>query len=361
MTHRRVVVIAEAGVNHNGSLQTALELVDAAADAGADVVKFQTFKADALASALAPKAVYQVSRTGNEESQLEMLRRLELPAETHRAIIARCVQKHIRFLSSAFDVNSVTLLVDEFGLEELKLGSGELTNAPLLLAAAHTGRRLIVSTGMSTLAEVEQALGVIAFGFTEGANAAPGPAAFAAALTQSSAWDALRDRVTLLHCTTDYPAAATDANLRAMETLHAAFGLKVGYSDHTEGIAISIAAAARGAVMIEKHLTLDRTFPGPDQAASLEPGEFRDLVAAIRAVELSIGSGIKEPTAAESRNRTVARKSLVAARAVYKGQIFTAENIALKRPGSGRPPMQYWSTIGMVANRDYGVGEPLDR
>ena len=359
MTYSRVVIIAEAGVNHNGSLQTALDLVDAAAEAGADVVKFQTFKADALASTSAPKAAYQVGRTGNEESQLEMLRRLELPAETHRAIIAHCAQKRIRFLFSAFDLDSLALLVDEFGLEELKFGSGELTNAPLLLAAARTGCRLIVSTGMSTLAEVEQALGVIAFGFTE-ADAAPGPAAFAATLTQPAAWDALRDRVTLLHCTTDYPAAATDANLRAMETLRAAFGLKVGYSDHTEGIAISIAAVAQGAVMIEKHLTLDRTLPGPDHAASLEPGEFRDLVAAIRAVELSIGNGIKEPTAAESANRTVARKSLVTTCPVSKGQKFTAENIAVKRPGSGRAPMQYWSTIGMVANRDYGAGEPLD-
>ena len=184
MTHRRVVIIAEAGVNHNGSLQTALDLVDAAAEAGADIVKFQTFKADALASASAPKAAYQIGRTGNEESQLEMLRRLELPAETHRAIIAHCAQKRIRFLSSAFDLDSLALLVDEFGLEELKFGSGELTNAPLLLAAARMGCRLIVSTGMSTLAEVEQALGVIAFGFTEEANAAPGPAAFAAALTR---------------------------------------------------------------------------------------------------------------------------------------------------------------------------------
>jgi N-acetylneuraminate synthase len=360
MNNSYVVVIAEAGVNHDGSLQTALDLVDAAAEVGADVVKFQTFKAAELASTLAPKPAYQIRRTGNEESQLEMLRRLELSVEAHRAIIARCAEKRIGFLSSVFDHNSLTLLADEFRLQDLKFGSGELTNAPLLLAAARTGCRLILSTGMGTLAEVEEALSVIAFGFTAGINATPRPTAFAATLTQPATWDALRSRVILLHCTTDYPAAPIDVNLRAMETMRNAFGLKVGYSDHTEGTAISIAAVAQGAVMIEKHLTLDRTSPGPDHAASLEPSEFRDLVRAIRDVQAAMGNGIKKPSEAEGANRVVTRKSLVAACAVSKGQKFTAENVAVKRPGSGRTPTQYWSTIGTPADRDYAAGEPLD-
>ncbi len=360
MKNQPVIVIAEAGVNHNGSLEAALALVDAAAAAGADVVKFQTFRADALASSSAPKAAYQARLTEPNESQVEMLRRLELSVEAHRAIVAHCAKRSIRFLSSAFDLASLSLLVDELRLDELKLGSGEVTNAPLLLAAARTSCRLILSTGMSSLAEIEQALGVIAFALMNRGNAAPGRAAFARALSEPAAWAALRKRVTLLHCTSEYPAPIADTNLRAMETIRTAFGLTVGYSDHTEGIAISIAAVARGAAVIEKHLTLDRDLPGPDHAASLEPEEFHQLVKAIRTVESAMGNGIKQPTVGELANRIAARKSLITASAIAKGQEFTVENVTVKRPGTGRSPMEYWSTMGIVAERGYAIGEPLD-
>lgn len=347
-------------MNHNGSLETALALVDAAAAAGADVVKFQTFRADALASAVAPKADYQIRQTGAGESQLEMLRRLELSVEAHEAIVRRCAERGVRFLSAPFDLGSLDLLIERFGLTQIKLGSGELTNAPLLLAAARKGRRLILSTGMATLADIEQALGVAAFGILAAADAQPSRAAFNEALSDAAAWPLLRERVILLHCTTEYPASLADTNLRAMDTLRAAFGLEVGYSDHTEGVAVSIAAAACGATMIEKHLTLDRGMEGPDHAASIEPQEFRAMTDAVRAVELALGTGLKQPGAAERANRAVARKSVVAARPIRRGQVLTADDLAVKRPGSGRPPVRYWDTIGSQASRDYTEGEPID-
>lgn len=354
------IIIAEAGVNHNGDLGLALELVDAAAAAGADVFKIQTFRADALASAVAPKAAYQARQTGETETQLEMLRRLEFSAENHEAVIARCAERGIAFLSTPFDFESLKLLTGRFGLKRIKFGSGELTNAPLLLEGARAGVELILSTGMATLDEVEQALGVVAFGMTAPASTKPSRAAFAEALRSADAWTLLRERLTLLHCTTDYPAAVADVNLRAMDTLREAFGIPVGYSDHTEGMAVSVAAVARAAVLIEKHITLDRSMAGPDHLASADPDQFKAMVDAIREVERALGSPIKQPGASESANRVVARKSLVAARAVRAGEAWTPESLTVMRPGSGREPAAWWETLGAAAERDYAAGEPLD-
>lgn len=356
MRMERVLVIAEAGVNHNGSLAMALDLVDAAAEAGADIVKFQTFQADRLASRAAPKAEYQERTTGGGESQLDMLRRLELSPAMHDALIVRCAERGIRFLSTPFDFGSLDLLVSRYDMPVIKLGSGELTNAPLLLAAARTGRGVILSTGMSTLAEVEQALGVLAFGYCQD-GPAPSRAAFEAAYGDPECRAILGARVTLLHCTTEYPAPFAEVNLRAMDTLRAAFGLPVGYSDHTVGTAIPIAAVARGATVIEKHFTLDRTLPGPDHKASLEPAELATMVTAIRQVEAALGDGIKMPAASERKNMVVARKSLVAARAIAVGELLDDTAVAVMRPGNGRAPIALWDTLGSVAKRDYAEGE----
>jgi N-acetylneuraminate synthase len=360
MTPGRTTIIAEAGVNHNGSLDMALQLVDAAADAGADVVKFQTFVAAELASASAPKAAYQKRRTDAGETQLEMLKRLELSLDDHRAIIERCAVRGIRFLSTPFDRDSLALLSDVLGLAEIKLSSGELTNGPLLLAAARSGRRLIVSTGMGTLAEVENALAVLAFGMAAPPTAAPCRDAFTDWLCADDARRLLAERVTLLHCTTEYPAAEADVNLKAMDTLRVAFGLPVGYSDHTTGTAISIAAVARGAELIEKHFTLDRSLPGPDHAASLEPSELGGLVRDVRAVEAALGSGVKLPSVTERANRSAARKVLVAARPLPAGQFLTEDDIAVKRAATGRSPMEYWSAIGARCPRDLVLDDVLD-
>ena len=353
-------IIAEAGVNHNGSLDTARQLVDAAAAAGANAVKFQTFRAEQLVSRHAPKAEYQTRTTDKSESQLEMIRKLELSESDHESLIAHAKSRRIAFLSAPFDLPSLQLLINRFGLETIKVPSGEITNAPFLLEIARMAKRVILSTGMSTLAEVEAALGALAFGFTQPPGAAPAREAFAHAFAGDDGQQALRQRVTLLHCTTEYPAAFAEVNLRAMDTLASAFGLPVGYSDHTTGIHIPLAAVARGARMIEKHFTLDRSLPGPDHRASLEPGELLQMVAAIREVELALGDGVKRPSPAEWKNRDVARKSLVAARAIAAGEAFSAENIACKRPGTGRSPMDYWRIIGTRSDRSCDPDEVIE-
>ena len=356
---QHTIIIAEAGVNHNGDLGVALQLVDAAAAAGADYVKFQTFKADKLASGAARKADYQKATTDAAESQLDMLRRLELSPDSHRVLLARCAERGIAFLSTAFDLDSLDFLARDLRLGVLKLGSGELTNAPILLAAARSGMRLLLSTGMGTLAEVEEALGVLAFGMIRTSDPT-GRRDFAEVLLDPAVWAALRDRVTLLHCTTEYPAPAADTNLRAMDTMTAAFGLPVGYSDHTEGNAMSIAAVARGAVVIEKHFTLDRNMKGPDHAASVEPHELAALVRDIRAVELGLGTGIKQPGPAECRNRQIARKCVVAARDIAKGHILSREDLASKRAGGPISATAIWDMIGLPASRDYAIDQPLE-
>jgi len=319
MSH--VFIIAEAGVNHNGSLDLALQLVDAAKASGADAVKFQTFRADLLAIPSASKAPYQERTTANSESQFEMLQRLQLDAAAHRCLIDHCRQIGIQFLSSPFDVQSADLLAS-MDVQQYKVPSGEITNLPFLQHLARKGRPLIVSTGMSTLGEVEEAVHVL---HTAGAT-----------------------RVTLLHCVTEYPAPYAEVNLRAMQTLKSAFCLPVGYSDHTAGIEIAIAAVALGAEVIEKHLTLDRSLPGPDHNASLEPDELQKMVAAIRNVEMALGNGIKAPAPCELPNLPVARKSVVAARSLAAGHTLAIGDLDVKRPGSGVAPKFLPALIGRI-------------
>lgn len=356
-----VLIIAEAGVNHNGDLDRALALVDAAADSGADVVKFQTFRADALVSRTAAKAAYQQQTTGGGESQHAMLARLELDAAAHRALMERCDQRGIRFLSTPFDLASLALLAGELGLDTVKLPSGEITNAPLLLAAARSGCRVILSTGASSLDEIATALGVLAFGYTAPPDALPGRAAFAAAFAGAEGRAALAERVTLLHCTSEYPAPFAEVNLRAMDTLGTAFGLPVGLSDHTEGISIAAAAAARGARVIEKHFTLDKALPGPDHRMSLDPGELTALVAAVRQVEVALGDGVKAPAASELPNRAIIRKALVAARPIAAGESLAAEAIAAKRISApGLSPLHFWDLLGRSAPHAYAPDQPFE-
>jgi N-acetylneuraminate synthase len=356
----RTYVIAEAGINHNGSIQSALGLVDAAAEAGADAIKFQTFRARDLVSVHAEKAKYQRDTTDQEESQLEMLLRFELNENMHVALIERAASRGIDFLSTPFDFPSLSLLVDRFSLKTIKLSSSEITNAPFLLEAARRSLRLIVSTGMSTIGEVEEALGVIAFGFISAPDATPVSGAFEAAFASAEGQEALRRSVTLLHCTTEYPAPLVEINLRAMDTMSAAFGVPVGYSDHSLGIHVAIAAVARGARMVEKHFTLDRALPGPDHQASLEPAELAEMIRAIREVEVALGDGVKRPTASEWANRRIARKGIVAAAAISTGDIFSVDNLAIKRPASGGSPFDYWSLIGRKALHSYAVDDPIN-
>lgn len=351
-------IIAEAGVNHNGDESLALELIDAAHQAGVDVVKFQTFKAANLVTRQAKQAAYQTANTGKEESQFAMLSRLELSFDAHLRLIAHCESLGIEFLSTAFDTESLDFLVNQLQLQTLKIPSGELTNAPFVLAHARTGCELIVSTGMATLAEVEAALGVIAFGLAPH-DAQPGEAAFMAAYASEAGQAALAKKVTLLHCTTEYPAPMVDINLKAMDTLSHAFRLPVGYSDHSQGITIPVAAVARGACLIEKHFTLDRNMEGPDHKASLEPDELAAMVRGIRDVELALGDGIKGPRPSEIKNKEIARKSLVAACDIEQGTPLSAENLAIKRPGDGMSPYAYWQLLGQPTRRAYQAGEPI--
>jgi N-acetylneuraminate synthase len=352
-------IIAEAGVNHNGDEALAVALIDAAHRAGVDVVKFQTFKAANLVTRQAKQAAYQTANTGKEESQFAMLSRLELSFDAHLRLIAHCESLGIAFLSTAFDTESLDFLVNRLKLQTLKIPSGELTNAPFVLAHARTGCELIVSTGMATLAEVEAALGVIAFGLTAPQDAQPGEAAFMAAYASEAGQAALANKVTLLHCTTEYPAPMVDINLKAMDTLSHAFRLPVGYSDHSQGITIPVAAVARGACLIEKHFTLDCNMEGPDHKASLEPDELAAMVRGIRDVELALGDGIKGPRPSEIKNKEIARKSLVAACDIEVGAILCADNLAIKRPGDGMSPYAYWQLLGQPTKRAYQAGEPI--
>ena len=353
-----VFIIAEAGVNHNGSLERAMQLVNAAADAGASAVKFQTFQASELVTASAAKAAYQVTNTQKSGVQLDMLRDLELSAADHDCLVRMCRARRIHFMSTAFDAGSLVLLAT-LEMPALKVASGDITAGQLLLQAARQRRPMIVSTGMATLGDIEGALGVIAFGLLSNTDPT-GSDDFALAYQSVAGQDALRATVSLLHCTTQYPTPPTAVNLRAMDTMRSAFGLPVGYSDHTLGVEISIAAVARGATVIEKHITLDRTLPGPDHAASLEPEEFARLVRSIRSVEQALGWPLKGPQPDEVANRVAARRSLVATRPILRGEIFTAESLAAKRPGTGRSPLEYWDVIGSAASRDYAQDEAID-
>jgi N-acetylneuraminate synthase len=353
------LIIAEAGVNHNGSEKLAFELVDAAYKAGVDIVKFQTFKAKNIVTATAKQADYQIENTKKVESQLAMLSRLELNYEFHHELVEYCNKLGIEFLSTAFDSESLDFLVNDLGLKRLKIPSGELTNAPLVLQHAKTGADLIVSTGMATLAEVESALGVIAFGYLSPEGIEPSIDAFQQAYFSEQGQALLKEKVTLLHCTTEYPAPLKDINLKAMDTLAAAFKLKVGYSDHSAGILVPIVAVARGAKIIEKHFTLDKNMEGPDHKASLEPDELLAMVEGIRDVELVIGDGIKGPRPSEIKNKAIARKSLVAAKSIVIGELFSENNVTIKRPGNGASPYQYWELINTKSEKPYQEGEVI--
>ncbi|MCI5210254.1 MAG: N-acetylneuraminate synthase [Candidatus Electrothrix sp. ATG2] len=353
-------MIAEAGVNHNGSPELALQLIDAAVEAGADAVKFQTFIAGELVTASAEKAQYQKETTVEYESQLVMLRKLELSRETHFRLAERCREVDIDFMSTAFDFGSLDFLVKDLGLTVLKMPSGEITNAPFLLAHARTGRALILSTGMATLGEIEMALGVLAFGLIQtNVHVAPSISAFQQAYCSIEGQRLLQEKVILLHCTTEYPAPSEDINLKAMETMSRVFGLQVGYSDHSEGIVVPIAAATLGACIIEKHFTLDRSLDGPDHKASLDPNELKEMVTALRLVDQIMGDGVKGPRPAEFGNRTVVRRSIVSARSIRQGEAFTQENITLKRPGAGLSPFDYWDILGKKATRNYDLDEVI--
>lgn len=354
------VIIAEAGVNHNGDEKLAFQLVDVAYLAGADIVKFQTFKAKSLVTSDAKQADYQIKNSGKEESQLAMLNRLELSYEAHYRLATYCNKLGIEFLSSAFDSQSLTFLVENLGLNKLKIPSGELTNAPFVLEHAQTGLDIILSTGMATLDEVESALAVIAFGYLAIPNLPPSIDAFQAAYLSKKGQVLLRSRVTLLHCTTEYPAALSEINLKAMDTLAQNFELNVGYSDHSEGITVAIAAVARDAQIIEKHFTLDKTMQGPDHKASLNPQQLTEMVTAIRHVEQALGKGVKAPQPSELKNRLIARKSLIAAKNINKGDLITAETLSIKRPGSGMSPYHYWALLGSQYKNSYSEGDLIN-
>lgn len=329
---RKTLIIAEAGVNHNGDINLAKRLVDVAKKAGADIVKFQTAELDSLVSGSAKMADYQKRNLGQEESQKEMLSKLLLSYHEFLELEKYCRQVGIQFLSTPFDMKSIEFLDPLVGI--WKIPSGEITNLPYLEKIARMSKPIILSTGMSDMEEVRSALKI---------------------LRNNGAKD-----ITLLHCTTEYPAPYGEVNLKAMQTLKEAFGCPIGYSDHTQGIEISVAAAAMGATVIEKHFTLDREMQGPDHKASLEPGELSSLVKAIRNVEMAIGDAKKEPTLSEMKNRTVARKSIVARREIREGEVFTEENITTKRPGSGISPMKWYEVIGKRAERDFQKDELVE-
>lgn len=357
----RVYVIAEAGVNHNGSLETAKRLIDAAAAAGADAVKFQTFHTEQVMVPSAPKAAYQAEACGRDETQFEMVKKLELRSRDFEILKDYAKSRHIDFLSTAFDLESLDFLTETLNLPMIKIASGEITNAPFLLRAARTGRKILLSTGMCDLGEIEQALGVLAYGYLKD-RAEPGVPcrnAFRAAYYSEAGSKILVKNVTLLHCTTEYPAPVQEANLRVIGTLRQCFGLSAGYSDHTPGIAVALAAAALGASVIEKHITLDRNQPGPDHRASLEPAELVQLLRGIRQIEQALGGTVKKPSPSELKNQKIARKGIVAARGIPKGERFTQENLTVKRPQEGQSAINYFDLLGKTAEKSYEENEVI--
>lgn len=329
-----VFIIAEAGVNHNGSMELAKKLIDVAVEAGVDAVKFQTFKTENLVSKNAQKADYQKETTNSEESQFDMIKKLELDVDTHKELIEYCDLKNIMFLSTPFDNDSINLL-DSLGLEIFKIPSGELTNLPYLRHIGSLNKNVILSTGMADIGEIEDALDI---------------------LTQAGT---KKDNITILHANTEYPTPMEDVNLRAMQTIGNTFECKYGYSDHTLGIEVDIAAVALGAVCIEKHFTLDKNMEGPDHRASLEPNELISMVKGIRNIELALGSRIKKPSKSEKRNILPARKSIVAKFDIKKGDLFTEKNIITKRPADGISSMDWDKVIGQKAVKDFEADEKI--
>lgn len=353
-----VYVIAEAGVNHNGQYELAFALVDAAAEAGADAVKFQTFDAERLASKNAPKAAYQKQRTDESESQLAMLKKLELPRDWHAGLQRHAGQKGIEFLSTAFDSDSLEFLAG-LGMPVFKVPSGELTNGPLLWQFARTGKPLILSTGMATLSEVEQGLAIVAHALQSAREPADMEEVWQC-WSRHESRQRLQGHVTLLHCTSQYPTPAHEVNLCAMDTLTKAFDLAVGYSDHTEGCLIPVAAVARGARVIEKHFTLDRNMPGPDHKASLEPDELKRLVADIRMLQQAFGDGSKVPQESEWDTRKAARQQVVAAQPIVAGNRISRADLTTARSGQGLPSVSLWELVGQIAKKSYQAGENIE-
>ncbi|MCY9692553.1 N-acetylneuraminate synthase [Paenibacillus alginolyticus] len=357
-SYGRTFIIAEAGVNHNGSLDMAKELVRVASEAGADAVKFQTFKAEKLLSKSTPKATYQLKSTSGDESQYEMIKKLELSEESHFELLDYCKNLNIQFISSPFDLQSARFLAETLKLDIIKISSGELTNAPMLLYLAQQNKNIILSTGMSTLTDIEDALGVLAFGYSM-KEQEPSLKAFRSAYYSEEIYKKLYQRVSILHCTTEYPAPVHEINLNVIPTLKMAFKLNVGFSDHTEGLAAPIASIALGARVIEKHFTLDRNLPGPDHKASVDPSELKKLISEIRNVEKALGDGIKKPFPSEIENIKVARKSLIASKPIKAGELFSEDNIEVKRPGTGKSPLNYWDILGAPASRNYDADEVI--
>lgn len=347
-------IIAEAGVNHNGSLTLALKLIDAAKDAGADAVKFQTFQPEKHISRHAVMADYQQKVLDSSVSQLDMVRPYYLDAKAHQRLAEHCETLDIEFMSTPFDIESLELLCS-LGVRRLKIASGELTNAPLLVRAALSKLPLIVSTGMSEIREIRATLQLLAYATQQEAE----PPNYAA-LASLQSLDVLQNKVTLLHCTTAYPTKFSEVNLRAMDTLREIFGLPTGLSDHSVGVSVPIAAAAREATVVEKHFTLDQSLEGPDHHASLNPIELREMVTRIREVEAALGDGKKETPTIVKQNRTVLGKSLVAARVISAGEKFSATNLTAKRPSGGVNPMLYWDYLGLTSSRDYEEDELID-
>jgi N,N'-diacetyllegionaminate synthase len=331
----RTLIIAEAGVNHNGDIEMAKALIDAAADAGADIVKFQTFVAERLVTGVARKADYQVTNTGSNESQYQMLKRLELTSQMHDELIVHSARRGIEFFSTAFDLQSLDYLMS-LGMKRIKIPSGEITNLPYLRRIGGFAKPVILSTGMSNLADIEAALEVLERAGTP------------------------RSQIVVLHCNTEYPAPMNEVNLKAMQSIAKAFGVRVGFSDHTEGTEVAVAAVALGASVIEKHFTLDRKLSGPDHRASIEPIDLARLVSSIRNVELALGDGIKRAGRSEARNLPIVRKSIVAAMPIRQGEAFTLSNLIAKRPGSGISPMRWDEVVGKIASRDFATDELIE-
>lgn len=323
---KSVFIIAEAGVNHNGDINLAKKLIDAASDAKVDAIKFQTFKTEKVISINAKKAEYQKNNTENNESQYEMIKKLELDSEEHKELIKYCKEKNILFLSTPFDNESIDLL-NELGMNIFKIPSGEVNNLLYLEKVGKMKKKVIMSTGMATLGEIEEAIFI---------------------LRENGTYD-----ISILHCNTEYPTPMEDVNLKAMQTIKDAFKVNVGYSDHTIGIEIPIAAVAMGASIIEKHITLDKNMKGPDHKSSLEPDELKEMVKSIRNIEKALGDGIKKVSESERKNKNISRKSIVANRNIEKGEVFTEENIAIKRPGNGISPMKWYEIIGTTARKNY--------
>lgn len=335
MSIQPTIIIAEAGVNHNGSIDIAKKMIDVAVNAGANYVKFQTFKAETLVNKTVQKAEYQKSVTDKEESQYNMIKKLELDKAAHKELIEYCNSKSTQFLSTAFDLDSIDMLA-ELDIPLFKIPSGEITNLPYLRRIGGMGKPIILSTGMSTLEEISSALNLL---LEAGAD---------------------KEQITILHCNTEYPTPIEDVNIKAMLTIKDKLGVRVGYSDHTLGIEVPIAAVALGAVVIEKHFTLDRNFQGPDHAASLEPNELKDMVIAIRNIEKAMGDGIKKPSFSEAKNISVSRKSIIAKKPIKKGDLFSELNLTVKRPGTGISPMDWDSVIGKKSKRDYRFDEEIE-